>query len=83
MIEKLYNLRYGDKIKLLETSFPPDYPEALVAELMQRTFTFKHIDGMYSLCICEKGEVHHPVAWSECEVLNKREEACDRAYNST
>lgn len=33
-------------------------------------YMFKHIDGMYSLCYTDKGEVVHLAAWTEVEVLD-------------
>ena len=32
---------------------------------------FDHIDGMYSLCKRENGEIIHLVAWQEVEILTE------------
>ena len=32
-------------------------------------FFFDHIDGMYSYCIDRAGNIIHPVAWTEVEVI--------------
>lgn len=66
---KLYDCNRGDKIRLLDTKFPPDYPPELVEELKKKVWTLRKIDGMYSMCYDEKGNLHHPAAWSEVEVV--------------
>jgi len=69
MSKKLYNCNRGCTFRIIDTKFPPDYPPELVEELKKRTFKLHKIDGMYSYCTDDKGEVHHPVAWSEVEIL--------------
>lgn len=32
-------------------------------------FVFHHIDGMYSVCWDEDGNVLHPAAWTEVEIV--------------
>ena len=32
---------------------------------------FSHIDGMYSYCTTDNGQVVHLVAWAEVEILDK------------
>ena len=34
---------------------------------------FDHIDGMYSFCKDQSGDVVHPVAWAEVEVITDQE----------
>ena len=38
---------------------------------------FHHIDGMYSYCTTDEGNVVHPSAWSEVEIVtdNKQQSA--------
>lgn len=36
-------------------------------------FIFDHIDGMYSYCKTMHGEVFHPVAWLEVDIIGKVE----------
>ena len=31
---------------------------------------FKHIDGMYSYCTDDDGNVMHPAAWTEVEIVD-------------
>jgi len=61
---KLYDLGRGNTFRLLEdTKAPPDiggYPSGKILKL-------KNIDGMYSYCTDELGNVYHPVAWAEVE----------------
>lgn len=68
---KLYDLKRNTWFRLKETKFPPDYSPELVEELKKRKFQIKKIDGMYSLCVDTKGEIHHPAAWSEVEVIEE------------
>ncbi len=68
---KLYDVKRGSTIRLKETCFPPDYSPELVEKLKKQVFTFHYIDGMYSLCFDEQGNVHHPAAWSEVEVITE------------
>jgi hypothetical protein len=37
-------------------------------------FDFKSIDGMYSYCKNDKGQVVHLAAWTEVEIVEKGEE---------
>jgi hypothetical protein len=66
-------VKLNSKVKILDTKFPPDYPPELVEQLKQRVYTVKKIDGMYSLCVDNRGEIHHPIVWSEVEVVEEGE----------
>lgn len=61
---KLYDLDRGDWFILKEdTKAPPDiggYGKGMKMRL-------GNIDGMYSYCTTEGGNVVHPVAWAEVE----------------
>jgi len=34
-------------------------------------FKFHHVDGMYSYCTLENGEVVHLAAWTEVEIIEE------------
>ena len=63
---KLYDVPKGSKIRLkADCEHPPAHRAFESGEVL----TFKHIDGMYSLCIDKDGEYVHLVAWAEVEVI--------------
>ena len=39
-------------------------------DIVMHDLFFDHIDGMYSYCIDEYGNVVHPAAWTMVEVLS-------------
>ena len=52
---KLYEIPGSSKIRLVgETT----------------VYLFDHIDGMYSICYNNEGQVVHLVAWAEVEIVN-------------
>lgn len=64
---KLYEVPRNSKIRLLEpdTQTPPYSPGIEFSDIIE----FHHIDGMYSYCKNSKGEVIHPAAWTEVEIV--------------
>lgn len=64
---KLYELsKRNIMVRLLEDAkIPPEHGELLKGQVVK----FGHIDGMYSLCWDQEGNLIHPAAWTECEVL--------------
>jgi len=63
---KLYEVPRNTKIRLKSTeSDPPASIEPRVGEV----YTFKHCDGMYSVCYDSMGNMLHLPAWSEVEVV--------------
>lgn len=64
---KLHELPKGTKFRLTEDcKAPPDiggYAKEMVMRLV-------NIDGMYSYCITEGGNIVHPVAWAKVEVVD-------------
>lgn len=60
---KLYDLRNGDKFKVVDDEdlkVPPASNEFDLSDI----FRFDHLDGMYSYCTDMKGTVHHFAAWT-------------------
>jgi len=49
-----------------DVKVPPASP--LIEE--QEELNFSHVDGMYSYCTRDNGEVVHLVAWSEVEIID-------------
>jgi predicted transcriptional regulator len=50
-----------------DVKVPPAAPQ--IEE--QEELNFRSIDGMYSYCTRDNGEVVHLVAWADVEVINK------------
>lgn len=34
-------------------------------------FFFNHLDGMYSFCKDRQGNIYHPAAWTEVEIIDE------------
>ena len=64
---KLYNVERGSKIKVLEEY--ANIPPAAAGVAKNEVLRFSHLDGMYSLCYTEDGEIVHIAAWTEVEIL--------------
>lgn len=61
---KLYEVPNNTKVKVLsEVKVPPGAPLINVGDIIK----FGHIDGMYSYCHNEDGELVHMAAWTEVE----------------
>lgn len=61
---KLYDVPRKTWVKIVgETKVPP---AGIIADKGERIF-FDHIDGMYSYCTDEAGEIVHLAAWTEVE----------------
>ena len=63
---KLYEVPNNTRVKILQAEVPP--PGGLHIDVGQNVF-FHHIDGMYSYCIDNKGNVVHLKAWTEVEIV--------------
>lgn len=50
---------------------PEDAPPGRIAPMDNQEYNFHHIDGMYSYCTDDAGNVVHLRAWTEVEVINK------------
>jgi hypothetical protein len=63
---KLHDVPRNSRIKVISDVKVP--PAALQIE-EQEELNFSHVDGMYSYCTRDNGEVVHLVAWSEVEII--------------
>jgi len=65
---QLHSVPRNSRIKVIvEDKVPPAAPQINEGEELN----FHRIDGMYSYCTRDNGEVVHLVAWAEVEVINK------------
>jgi hypothetical protein len=63
---QLFELPKGVKIRVLEPVRTPIGGKPIhKGDILQ----FDHVDGMYSYCIDADGDVVHPAAWTEAEVV--------------
>jgi hypothetical protein len=63
---KLYEVPNYTRVRLLgDLKDPPCAPTTSVGQELN----FKKIDGMYSYCVTDAGEVVHPAAWTEVEIV--------------
>jgi len=66
---ELYNVPRDSRIKVIvQNKVPPGVPQVIEGEELN----FRSIDGMYSYCTRDSGEVVHLAAWTEVEVLKKK-----------
>ena len=64
---KLYDVRRNSRIKVVVSDkVPPGAPQINEGEELN----FRSVDGMYSYCTRDNGEVVHLLAWAEVEYLN-------------
>jgi len=65
---KLYDVPRNSRIRVISdvkvTQAAPQIEE-------QEELNFRSIDGMYSYCTRDNGEVVHLVAWADVEIVNK------------
>ena len=65
---ELFNVPRNSRIKVIvEDKAPPGAPQIEEGEELN----FRSIDGMYSYCTRDNGEVVHLAAWTEVEVIDK------------
>ena len=63
---KLHEVAPGSKVRILsDAKVPPAHREFEEGEVLD----FHHIDGMYSYCKDNKGNVVHLVAWADVEIV--------------
>ena len=64
---KLYDVPRNSRIKVVVSDkVPPGAPQINEGEELN----FRSVDGMYSYCTRDNGEVIHLLAWTEVEYLN-------------
>ena len=69
MIRKLYDVPRNTRIKVVvENKVPPGAPQIAKGEELN----FRSIDGMYSYCTRDNGEVVHLAAWTEVEIIENQ-----------
>lgn len=63
---ELYNVPRNSRIKVVgDIKIPPASPMVEEGEILN----FRNIDGMYSYCTRDNGEVVHLVAWANVEII--------------
>lgn len=66
MTVELHKVARGSRIRVVgEAKNPPSHRTFVLGEELE----FSHIDGMYSLCRDDEGQIVHLVAWAKVEVL--------------
>lgn len=67
---ELYNVPRNSRIRVVgDIKVPPAAP--IIKE--QEELNFSHVDGMYSYCTRDNGEVVHLAAWTEVEIVGEDE----------
>ena len=63
---ELYNVPNNSRIKIVtKDKVPPGAPPVEAGEELN----FRSIDGMYSYCTRDNGEVVHLAAWTDVEII--------------
>ena len=63
---KLYEVPRNSRIKIIgDIKVPISSPQLIEGQELN----FRNIDGMYSYCTTDNGDVVHLVAWAEVEVI--------------
>ena len=66
---KLYDAPRNSRVKVVtQDKVPPGAPEIKSGEELN----FRSIDGMYSYCTRDNGEVVHLAAWTDVEVIGDK-----------
>jgi len=62
----LYDVPRDTRVRIVE-SHPP--PPGGRSNVIGQEVLFKRLDGMYSLCVDDKGNILHLKAWTEVEFV--------------
>jgi len=66
---ELYKVPRNSRIKVVtEDKVPPGAPQIIKGEELN----FRSIDGMYSYCTRDNGEVVHLAAWTDVELIDDK-----------
>jgi hypothetical protein len=66
---ELYHVPPNSRIRVTEAGNPP--PGGIAPEV-GKEYNFAHIDGMYSYCTDDYGNVVHLRAWTEVEIIDDK-----------
>lgn len=65
---ELHKVPNNTRIRVIgEVKVPPSSPAINVGDELN----FHHLDGMYSYCTTDEGQVVHLVAWADVEVVGQ------------
>lgn len=67
---KLYDLPRYSYVKILDEKVKQPIANYPIKEENDIIF-FDHIDGMYSFCVDNEGNIIHLAAWTEVEIVDK------------
>ena len=75
-IMKLYDVPEGSRIKIStkNTQIPPSHRSIKEEE----EFIFHRLDGMFSYCTTDNGEVVHIAGWTEVEIIMRNKPTNNR-----
>jgi len=65
---KLYEVPNNSIVRLLDDLAVPPFSTAIKPQQILR---FIHVDGLYSLCRTMEGNIVHPAAWTEVEIVTQ------------
>ena len=73
---KLYDVPQGSRIKIStkNTQIPPSHRPIKEEE----EFIFHRLDGMFSYCTTDNGEVVHIAGWTEVEIIMRNKPTNNR-----
>ena len=63
---ELHQVPNNTRIRVIKAEAPP--PGGLPT-IAGTEYNFKHIDGMYSFCTTDSGDIVHLKAWTEVEIV--------------